>query len=261
MKPDEVGWTPQFEPKEEPTEQSLQLVSWLREMADSSKAMHMPDPSPLSDSPREYLFACAKDEFNLSSGLNKDSGEGESVRGRGWVDFARDSLCQKSFQVARAEGDFVDGKLEGEGTVTFVDDSFMRANFRAGVLHGLVRKFWCRFGPCDAFDLKAWSEPRHLEEVSWFRDGRRVGHAWEAKIGGGWVVGEVDRDGQLSSYGDEDDGLHAYLYPDMYTAMVGQFRQGGMVQARESRLNRVHIDPGESVGDLRVHLFYNSLCF
>ena len=104
--------------------------------------------------------------MSLHLSLSEGSHSGENVRGRGWVEFLPESLCQKSFGVARAEGEFVDGKLDGEATITFVDDSFLVGNFRRGVLHGLARAFWCRFGSCDFFELRTWSEPRHLKEVS-----------------------------------------------------------------------------------------------
>ena len=33
------------------------------------------------------------------------------------------------------------------------------------MLHGLSRKFWCRFGPCDLFEKREWTVPRYLAEV------------------------------------------------------------------------------------------------
>ena len=61
-----------------------------------------------------------------------------------------------------------------------------------GVLHGLSRKFWCRFGPCDLFEKREWTVPKYLWEVAWFKDGVRTGVAWEFRAGGGAVVGAVD---------------------------------------------------------------------
>ena len=174
------------------------------------------------------------------------------LNGFGNVTFVDDSLCVKSFGIRSAAGKFSEGKLEGEATVTYVDGSFMKANFRRGVLHGLarldlfnrgskldgeanvfeflsIRKFRCKFGLCDFFDRDSWSQPRHLWEISWYESGIRVGTAWEFQIGGGCVVGKVDHKGDLT--GTEV----AYIYPDKFTMIVGEFEKGGLVEGKESR--------------------------
>lgn len=89
----------------------------------------------------------------------------DNLEGFGTVEFMKESLCQ-SFFIKKVTGYFKDGKLDGEAIVEYLDGSFMKANFKSGVMHGLVRKFWCKFGACDTFESEAWSQPRHLQEVS-----------------------------------------------------------------------------------------------
>ncbi len=96
------------------------------------------------------------------------------------------------------------------------------------------------------------SSPSLLLKISWYRDGHRVGYAWESKAGGGWVCGKVNEEGQLS--GDE----MAYLYPDKYTAIVGSFRKGTLVRGSESRLKDVQVEPGERRVWLKTFIPYNS---
>jgi hypothetical protein len=86
--------------------------------------------------------------------------------GFGEVTFAVDSLCSSSFDINKVRGLFEEGKLQGQGVVTFVDGSLMKGTFVKGVLHGLARKFRCKFGPCDLFEREEWSKPKFLWEVS-----------------------------------------------------------------------------------------------
>ena len=84
------------------------------------------------------------------------------------------------------------------------------------------------------------------------RDGRLVGTAWRIVRGGGAVVGEVDKEGQLTG-----PGL-AYLYPDyrlhttdcesyflsivFSTALRGSFERGVLVSGSECRVAGVRED-------------------
>ena len=80
------------------------------------------------------------------------------------MEFLEESLCN-SFNIKKATGTFREGKLNGAGTITFMDGSYLLGSFREGVLHGLVRKFRCKFGLCDFFESDSWSVPKHLWEV------------------------------------------------------------------------------------------------
>ena len=50
--------------------------------------------------------------------------------------------------------------------IVFVDGTRMKAVFHRGVIHGLVRKFWCRFGECDYFKDQKYRTPTYLQEVN-----------------------------------------------------------------------------------------------
>ena len=71
-----------------------------------------------------------------------------------------------------------------------------------------------------------------LPQVAWFKDGVRTGVAWEFRAGGGAVVGAVDLGGSLSG------ADLVYVYPDMWTVVVGKFEDGQLVRGYESRLGR-----------------------
>lgn len=65
---------------------------------------------------------------------------------------------------------------------------------------------------------------RQLGFFGRYRSGRRSGVCWEYRQGGGYLVGEVSNDtGEFTG-----DGL-AYLYPDLATALVGEFAGGVLV--------------------------------
>ena len=113
----------------------------------------------------------------------------------------RNGVCQVTFlkgKVAGIIGKYSNGKLSGEGKVTFRDKSFLIGYFKLGILHGFVRHF----------DSKG-----RLRFMGSHRHGRSVGVSWRIIQGGGCVVGPVDTEGHLS-------GHHIiYLYPDFRWAM------------------------------------------
>ena len=62
-----------------------------------------------------------------------------------------------------------------------------------------------------------------LAYYGWFEGGKPVGKFWRALVGGAWLHGEVDGNGDLT--GDDI----AYIYPDFKTAFRGSFEKGIMV--------------------------------
>ena len=66
--------------------------------------------------------------------------------------------------------------------------------------------------------MESWRIPRHLQEISYYNNGIRVGIAYEFKIGGGFIVGQVDKFGNLTG---KDI---AYVYPDFDAGIVGEFK-------------------------------------
>lgn len=62
--------------------------------------------------------------------------------------------------------------------------------------------------------------------VSVYVRGVRVGWVYEGRLGGGYLVGEVDGRGELTG-----PDL-AFIYPDFRTAVRGEYRAGGLVRGR-----------------------------
>ncbi len=87
---DAVGWRslfPALSPDSpSPPRQTSRLVEWLRSLSDPAAPAGRVDPAPLGGSgrqPREYLFACARDEFNISDSLVASSEVGGNINGKG----------------------------------------------------------------------------------------------------------------------------------------------------------------------------------
>ena len=72
-----------------------------------------------------------------------------------------------------------------------------------------------------------------------------VGPCWRRLDGGGWLHGVVDNKGQLTG------GNIMYIYPDLVTCLVGIFKNGIMMEARESKVNKI-LTPGEEDGILHL---------
>ena len=65
--------------------------------------------------------------------------------------------------------------------------------------------------------------------VGQYRRGRPSGFCWSAVLGRAWLVGWLDSEGEMT-------GELAYIYPDLRTAIVGQFYQAKLVSGFPSRL-------------------------
>lgn len=122
------------------------------------------------------------------------------------------------------------GKIKTKGAlVSYLTLDFaMLARLRKGRPHGIIR----RYG-------RLVTDPRHvchnklfkgLSFIGRYQDGQAVGFAWRIVIGGGFIYGRVDGMGQLT--GDDI----AYVYPDVKTALVGKFKNGIMVEAKEAKV-------------------------
>merc|ERR1719430_1142502 len=61
-------------------------------------------------------------------------------------------------------------------------------------------------------------------------DGVPAGHCWQAVLGQAWLVGHLDTGGHMT--GSEV----AFLYPDLKTALVGEFTNGELVTAVHSKV-------------------------
>eukprot|EP00095_Tigriopus_kingsejongensis_P003382 maker-scaffold153_size302544-snap-gene-2.26 protein:Tk03382 transcript:maker-scaffold153_size302544-snap-gene-2.26-mRNA-1 annotation:"hypothetical protein BRAFLDRAFT_120570" len=96
-----------------------------------------------------------------------------------------------------------------------------------GRLHGPVRAFG-----------SIPSDPKHrcsskvrggaLSFVGYYSNGKPTGLAWRGLVGGSWIHGEVDDNGEFTG-----DNV-AYIYPDFKTSFLGSFHRGLMVSAQEA---------------------------
>ena len=66
-----------------------------------------------------------------------------------------------------------------------------------------------------------------------FYKGHRIGLAFEFKVGGGFVVGQVDERGNLSGPNI------SYIYPDLNTMIVGEFKNSQLISGLEAELKDV----------------------
>jgi len=71
-----------------------------------------------------------------------------------------------------------------------------------------------------------------------YKGGIPHGTCWLALRGGGWLVGQVDQNGQFSGPNI------AFLYPDFSTALFGTYANGVLVKARHSNLSKLEIKDG-----------------
>lgn len=79
-----------------------------------------------------------------------------------------------------------------------------------------------------------------------YRAGLPHGTCWTSVLGGGWVVGRVDSTGSYT-------GLDiAFLYPDLSTALVGEWRDGELVSGLAARLSDVQAVQGVLVPSFTV---------
>ena len=63
-----------------------------------------------------------------------------------------------------------------------------------------------------------------------FSRGEKTGPQWASTRGGGWLVAEVDTE-------DRARGEATFLYPDLVTAITGDFREGRLRSGRQGTLS------------------------
>ena len=100
------------------------------------------------------------------------------------------------------EGKWKDGLMDGEMRVT-TGLGWIEGYWKRGVPHGFQREF----GATDYHDKRT---PRF---VGRYYRGVRRGFCWKGCLGGGFICGEVDKDGEFSG---KDI---AYIYPDFKMAL------------------------------------------
>ena len=121
------------------------------------------------------------------------------------------------------EGVYKDDELCGKARVQLRDESWIEGYFKDSVLHGFCRYF---------------DKEKHLTFIGMHRNGKPFGTCWKLIKGGGYIVGRVNEDGQLTG------SDIAYLFPNIETAFVGQFVDGVLKEARVSKICDVILDYG-----------------
>ena len=71
-----------------------------------------------------------------------------------------------------------------------------------------------------------------------YEEGIPTGICWQSVLGSAWLVGHLDSGGQMTG------SDVTFLYPDLSTALVGQFRNGELVSAFHSKLISVREKSG-----------------
>ena len=141
------------------------------------------------------------------SGATETTGHGNSGRKSMAEDF--------STSIKAGRGMTVSGSSDLMSHILFT------ARIRHGRLHGPVRLFGQLSNDPEALcqERLNWG----LSFVGNYKDGVATGYCWKGLLGGAWVVGYVDENGDLTG-----DNI-AYVYPDFKTAFVGKFEKGIMV--------------------------------
>jgi len=171
---------------------------------------------------------------------------GDEASGR-WVRGKREG--QASVMGARLEkagvkfmsGQYEDGILSGLGKVIMMDSTVRQGWFRHGYLHGPVRGFHMNYFR-GSFDNTTISWLGH------YKAGIPTGTCWSSVMGGGWMVGQVD------SYGSFTGSNIAFIYPDLISALVGEWKEGTLISGKRARLTQLStvggvLVPGFTVTD------------
>lgn len=127
-------------------------------------------------------------------------------------------LTRHSDHGALTFGTWIDGGLEGdanEETAAGGGGGWQLSQFKSGVRHGPSRTF----GP-------AKGRKDNLRTVAFYDSGDIVGRVWKGLIGGAFLFGPVDDDGEI----DGEDCL--FIYPDLATAICGAFHRGELISGR-----------------------------
>jgi hypothetical protein len=138
-------------------------------------------------------------------------------------------------EVQRVEGTWVHGFLEGRARQEYTVGGWREGQFRAGCCHGFAR----------TFGIGSYTT-NCLKSFACYNNGVRVGWVYEGLLGGGYLVGRVDGEGELT--GPDI----AFVYPDFRTALRGEFREGRMVAGHQCRVL--------SSRQVSAALLYNPCC-
>ena len=143
-----------------------QLLTWLKEMKNIWKDFPV-DGSEQNRLrlPIKYFDVCKNDKNFKDENDLKLNSKGTLNGSSGVLIFnENNSICHSKLGVAKINGTFIGGLLNGAATIFFRNGSFIRTTFQNGSISGLLRRFSCQYGSCD-FDYQPWNVPNRLEEV------------------------------------------------------------------------------------------------
>ncbi|XP_032079523.1 histone-lysine N-methyltransferase SETD7 [Thamnophis elegans] len=115
------------------------------------------------------------------------------------------------FDGSTLEGFYVDDGLHGQGKYTYEDGGTLHGTYIDGELNG----------PAQEYDADG-----RLVFKGQYKDNIRHGFCWIYYSDGGYLVGEVNEEGEMTG-----EKL-AYVYPDGKMAYYGHFIDGEMIEAR-----------------------------
>eukprot|EP00092_Neocalanus_flemingeri_P001183 GFUD01001260.1.p1 GENE.GFUD01001260.1~~GFUD01001260.1.p1 ORF type:complete len:494 (+),score=107.84 GFUD01001260.1:94-1575(+) len=147
--------------------------------------------------------------------------------------YFRFDTANKNSSINYMEGNYKDDELYGKVRIQLRDETWMEGFFKNSVLHGFCRYF---------------DKQKQLTFIGMHRNGKPFGTCWKIMKGGGYVVGRVNEDGQLS--GNEI----SYIFPDLETALVGTFEDAVLKEAKSTKLSDVTSD----YGCIKVPNFYKA---
>ena len=96
------------------------------------------------------------------------------------------------------------------------------SGLKNGQLHGIVQIFGILTQHPE--DVCSESIFDGLSFIGRYDNGKAIGICWRQLVGGSWMYGLMDTDGQFSG-----ENI-AYIYPDFELALIGKFKNGMMVK-------------------------------
>ena len=78
--------------------------------------------------------------------------------------------------------------------------------------------------PLDTNGICSEYEAYGLSFIGYYENGIPTGPCWRKLVGGAWMYGIVDENGQFTGKKEI-----AYIYPDLELLMVGQYKNGLLV--------------------------------
>jgi len=230
------------------------IKTWLTEMdkkLDFIYNYEMP-ADDYNDTPKETYMNGVCDSFTYLDAVNEDSVEEiMSMSSNKKLAKVQGKCLLKLRDGRNLIGSWQNGRRNGQGSISssYLDNLGVRmltGNYCDGVLNGIgkihmndgsIREGWFCQGRADG-PFKGVVKGSGLVWLGHYADGVPVGTCWQAVLGDAWLVGQLDSLGQMT--GSEI----AFVYPDLKTALVGEFKDGELVLAFSSTIKSVQEKAG-----------------